>query len=269
MSIAGSQFRRPLRRHCFMEVPSAAPARKNEKYIAKFSATNDTYAVVKAEYVAMRLAEVAGLNVAPVQLAKANGKDVLLVRRFDRERGKHGWARRAMASALTVLGLSEMEARYASYIDLAEIVRARFSQPQPTLRELFNRMVFNILVGNTDDHARNHAAFWDGSRLSLTPAYDICPQSRSGREASQAMLIHEGDKRSQIELCRLSAPSFLLSDKDARACIDGLIEGIRRAWGEICDEAELSRVDRTFFWRRQFLNDYAFDGYIDSAPVGL
>jgi len=46
-------------------------------------------------------------------------------------------------------------------------------------------MVFNILVGNTDDHARNHAAFWDGKQLTLTPAYDICPQGRTGEEASQ------------------------------------------------------------------------------------
>jgi len=59
---------------------------------------------------------------------------------------------------------------------LADIIRARFSNPQATLHELFARMVFNVLVGNTDDHARNHAAFWDGEWLALTPAYDICPQ---------------------------------------------------------------------------------------------
>ncbi|TIL77640.1 MAG: HipA domain-containing protein, partial [Mesorhizobium sp.] len=82
-----------------------------------------------------------------------------------------------------------MMARYASYQDLAEIIRHRFTAPSETLRELFGRIVFNILCGNTDDHARNHAAFWDGAKLTLTPAYDICPQARSGQEASQAMLI--------------------------------------------------------------------------------
>ncbi|MGB8602039.1 MAG: HipA domain-containing protein, partial [Rhizomicrobium sp.] len=133
-----------------------------DKFIAKFSATNDTYAIVKAEYVAMRLARVAaGLAVAPVRLAKANGKDVLLVQRFDRQRTDLGWTRRAMVSALTMFGLSEMQARYASYCDLADIIRARFTEPRETLRELFGRMVFNVLSGNTDDHARNHAAFWD------------------------------------------------------------------------------------------------------------
>ncbi len=240
-----------------------------DKFIAKFSASNDTYAVVKAEYIAMRLAASVGLHVAPVRLTKASGKDVLLVRRFDRERGEHGWTRRAMVSALTMFGLGEMQARYASYVDLAEIVRARFSDPQTTLRELFARMVFNVLVGNTDDHARNHAAFWDGEYLALTPAYDICPQARTGRQASQAMLIREDDRRSLLENCRLAASSFLLTDAEARNLINEQVSDVRSAWSDICNEAELSAVDRTFLWQRQFLNEYVFDGYVDGIPQGL
>jgi serine/threonine-protein kinase HipA len=69
------------------------------------------------------------------------------------------------------------------------MVRHRFSDPKQTLRELYGRICFNVLCGNTDDHTRNHAAFWDGRQLTLTPAYDICPQSRTGSEATQAMLI--------------------------------------------------------------------------------
>jgi len=247
--------------------PKALIQNGEDKFIAKFSATNDTMSVVKAEFVAMRLAAQVGLNVAPVHLAKANGKDVLLVRRFDREWGANGWARRAMVSALTMFGLSEMQARYASYVDLAEMVRARFTDPKATLRELFGRLVFNVLVGNTDDHARNHAAFWDGASLTLTPAYDICPQPRSGREANQAMLVHGEDKRSRLESCRLSASNFLLTDRDARDLINGQVAEIVKSWGTVCDGADLSEVDRGFLWRRQFLNDYAFEGYVDGAPV--
>jgi hypothetical protein len=81
-----------------------------------------------------------------------------------------------------------------------------------TLHELFARMVFNVLVGNTDDHARNHAAYWDGEWLALTPAYDICPQARTGREANQAMSIDGDDRRSRLEACRNAAARFLLSD---------------------------------------------------------
>jgi serine/threonine-protein kinase HipA len=165
-----------------------------------------------------------------------------------------------------MFGLSEMQARYASYVDLAEMVRARFTDPQATLRELFGRLVFNVLTGNTDDHARNHAAFWDGALLSLTQAYDICPQPRNGREANQAMLVNGEDKRSLLETCRLSAPNFLLSDRDARELINTQVETIIHLWGAVCNEAELSEVDRSYLWRRQFLNDYAFEGYVDGAP---
>ncbi|AUN33900.1 type II toxin-antitoxin system HipA family toxin [Niveispirillum cyanobacteriorum] len=245
--------------------PKALLEDEGGKYIAKFSATNDTYAVVKAEFVAMRLAAAVGLDVAPVRLVQSNGKDVLLVRRFDRQQVDGGWTRRALVSALTVLGLSEMEARYAAYPDLADSVRARFTAPQATLRELFGRMVFNVLVGNTDDHARNHAAFWDGRHLTLTPAYDICPQARTGREAGQAMLMHADDRRSLLETCRRAAPTFLLSDAEARGIIDGQVTLICESWISACDEAGLAEVDRRFLWRRQFLNEYAFDGY----PTGL
>lgn len=164
--------------------PKALIEDGDKKHIAKFSASNDLYSVVKAEFIAMRLAALAGLKIAPVSLARASGKDVLLVERFDRKRAKTGWERKAMVSALTIFALDEMMARYASYQDLAEIIRQRFTNAQDTLHELFGRIIFNILCGNTDDHARNHAAFWDGDMLTLTPAYDICPQGRAGQEAS-------------------------------------------------------------------------------------
>lgn len=249
--------------------PKALIEDGDTKFIAKFSASNDTYAVVKSEYVAMRLAERVGLNVAPVLLTAANGKDILLVQRFDRALAQGGWTRKAMVSALTMLGLTEMQAHYASYVDLAQIVRARFAAPRATLRELFARMVFNILVGNTDDHARNHAALWDGATLALTPAYDICPQGRNGREANQAMAVIGDDRRSLLEHCRLSAQSFLLSDVEAREIINSQASVIVAGWPELCDEAQISQVDRAYFWRRQILNDYAFDGYADGKPAGL
>ena len=176
--------------------PKALIREGDTKYVAKFSSSTDTYGVVKAEFIAMRLAETAGLNVAPVKLDRAMNRDVLLVRRFDREPAEGGWKRRAIVSALTLLGLDERMAAHASYEALADIVRARFADPDETLRELFARMTFNVLVGNTDDHARNHNAFWDGENLTLTPAFDICPQSRTEREASQAMQIHAHERRS-------------------------------------------------------------------------
>lgn len=240
--------------------PKAMIEDGDTKYIAKFSASNDLYSVVKAEFIAMRLAVACDLRVAPVRLESALGKDVLLIERFDREYTEAGWRRRAMLSALTLLELDEMMARHASYEALAEIVRHRFDAPRETLRELFGRLVFNILCGNTDDHARNHAAFWDGKQLSLTPAYDICPQARTGNVASQAMLIHGTAHQSQLATCLAAAETFLLTPPEALSIMRAQIAIIRREFDAVCDEANLTAVDRALFKGRQFLNPYAFEG---------
>ncbi len=88
--------------------PKALIEDRGIKYIAKFSSSTDTYSVVKAEYIAMRLAYLAGVNVAPVKLVKASGKDILLIQRFDRIRAGDDWERKGMVSALTLFGLSDM-----------------------------------------------------------------------------------------------------------------------------------------------------------------
>ena len=240
--------------------PKALVEDEGKKYIAKFSSSSDLHNVVKAEYIAMRLAALAGLDVAPVKLAKASHKDVLLIERFDRRKAENGWQRKAMVSALTLLGLDAMMARYASYETLAEIIRHRFSRPTETLKELFSRLVFNILCGNTDDHARNHAAFWDGATLSLTPAYDICPQSRSGNEASQAMLISGSNNLSKLATCLDTAHNFLLSREESMAIFAAHIHIIKKMWDAVCDEAQLSVIDRRLLWGRQFLNPCAVEG---------
>ncbi|RLA50911.1 MAG: type II toxin-antitoxin system HipA family toxin [Gammaproteobacteria bacterium] len=237
--------------------PKALIHDQGKKFVAKFSSRTDLYSVVKAEFIAMRLAHLAGLNVAPVKLISAVNKDVLLIERFDREPIDGSWSRKAMVSALTLLGLDEMMARYASYETLAEIVRHRFTDPKDTLKELFSRLVFNVLCGNTDDHARNHAAFWNGRELTLTPAYDICPQGRTGNEASQAMLISGNNNLSQLKTCLETANHFLLSQDEARTIFAHLREIIEQHWDTVCEEAELSEVDKKLFWGRQFLNPYS------------
>ncbi len=241
----------------------------DRKLIAKFSSSTDTRNVVKAEYVAMRLAHMAGMDVAPVRLAKAANKDVLLIERFDREKADTGWTRKIMISALTLFGLDEMMARYASYETFTEIIRHRFANPKETLRELFSRMAFNVLCGNTDDHARNHAAFWDGESLVLTPAYDICPQDRSGNEASQGMLIYGENRSSRIVTCIEAAHNYLLTEDEAVEIIENQIETIEQRWGEVCEEAELSTIDQNMLRSRQFLNPFAFDGYNANRGNGL
>jgi serine/threonine-protein kinase HipA len=240
--------------------PKALISSDDRKFIAKFSKSTDLYNVVKAEFIAMRLANLVGLNVANVKLTGALGKDVLLIERFDREKTAQGWLRKPVVSALTLFGLDEMMVAYTSYQDLAEIIRHRLTAPAETLRELYERIVFNILCGNTDDHARNHAAFWDGRNLTLTPAYDICPQPRTGNEATQAMFIYGNDKMSQMTTCLAAAPTFKLDAETAKAVIVHQVQTIQTHWASACDEAGLTQTDRGFLWHRQFLNPFAFYG---------
>ncbi len=170
-----------------------------------------------------------------------------------------------MVSALTLFLLDEMMARYASYGALAEIIRHRFTSPKATLHELYGRLVFNVLCCNTDDHARNHAGFWDGEHLTLTPAYDICPQMRSGNVANQAMLIVGDNRRSTLAACLEAAPNFQLGEKAAKDTIARQIGTVRDAWDDICEEAALTEVEGNLFGQQIFLNDYIFEG----TPEGL
>lgn len=241
--------------------PKALVNDKDSKYIAKFSSSTDQYNIIKAEFMAMKLAKLCGLNVAKVKLTKASGKDILLIKRFDRILEQDQWTRKLMLSALTLLGLDEMTPHYASYEHFAEIIRHRFTSPTDTLLEIFKRMVFNILCGNTDDHARNHAAFWDGKNLTLTPAYDICPQLRQGGEATQAMFITKNDRSSRLITCLKGAKNFKLTEQMARNIIDTQIKEIKNNWEKVSKQAQLSPIDYRLFKEKLFLPSYAFYEY--------
>jgi len=233
--------------------PKALVDDGDRRLIAKFSSTTDPYPVVKSEGVAMELARRVGLDVAGTEVTTSLGKDVLLVERFDRT--SVPGQRRMLVSALTMLGLDEMMGRYATYPDIADLVRARFTDPVATLRELFARIVFNICVGNTDDHARNHAAFWDGTSLTLAPAYDLCPQPRSGGEAAQAMAIgRNGERHSRLGACVDAAEVYLLTRGDAADIVDEQVTLINEQWDEATDAALLTKLERRQLWHRQILN---------------
>ena len=245
--------------------PKALLRDGRRQMLAKFSSSTDAYPVVQGEFISMELARRAGLDVPPVELTTALGRDVLLVERFDRTATG---GRRAMVSALTMLGLDEVSGRYASYADFADIVRNRFTGSTETLRELFARITFNILTGNNDDHARNHAAFWNGEGLTLTPAYDICPQPRAGGEAAQLMAIgRDGWRMSQVAGCVERAAIYGQNESDARAIVDHQIDVIESHWNDVCDQGRLTAADRTRFMGRQYLNPYALQDYRRASGV--
>jgi serine/threonine-protein kinase HipA len=238
--------------------PKALVTSGDRHLIAKFSSTTDTYPVVAGEYVAMTLARRCGLNVAAVSLVKAHERDVLIVERFDRPGGKR---RQRVVSALTVLGLNTFPSgRYATYAALADAIRRSFRDPDETLRELFGRISFNILSGNTDDHGRNHAALVHEDGLVLSPAYDICPQARTGSQANQAMAYGPNDERvAQIASLVDVAHVYHLERTDAQRIVDEQVDVIRGAWDDVCEGAHLTADQRSTFFGRQFLNPSVFE----------
>lgn len=239
-------------------------------HIAKFSSSTDLVSVVKYEFIAMRLASIAGLDVAQVILEKTPINDALLIRRFDRVISPDGSVtRKLMCSALTLFGLNEMNASYCSYETLTDIIRKHFLHPRKDLRELFGRLVFNILIGNTDDHGRNHAAFFDGKSFQLTPAYDICPQIRTGNEASQAMLIKGNANHSQLILCLSSCSKFLLSTDEAIRIIEAQMISIRENFDLVAQESGISTTDLNILSTHQVFNQFAFQGLDQYVHAGI
>jgi serine/threonine-protein kinase HipA len=227
--------------------------------IAKFSSTDDNRPVVKAEGLAMMLAAHAGIDVPSVEVIRAAGRDVLLIERFDRVSNAGEFTRISMLSMLSVLGESEEGSRYRSYADIAESMRTGpWNDVADSLEQLFTRMVFNILIGNTDDHLRNHAAFWDGQKLSLTPAFDLTPQPRSTNTASHAIAFVNGERASQLRAAKLATGSFNLSANKALEVFERVEGAIRENWDDCADAARLSTAERAGLWGREFLNPYVF-----------
>ncbi|MDE0669160.1 MAG: type II toxin-antitoxin system HipA family toxin [bacterium] len=238
-------------------------------FLAKFSSVRDSDPAIQGEHVAMLLAREAGIEVASVSLQRVAGRQVLLVERFDRTPGD---GRRLVVSARTLLQNRAAEepggTAEDSYPRLAEEIRARFAEPTRTMRELFARITFSILCGNTDDHAKNHAAFWDGRSLTLTPAFDICPQVGFGVGAEQAMAFgNNGDRASQVARCVDHAHTYRLAGEEAAALVDHQIDTIRANWHTVCDRSELTRAERSALWGRQFLNPYTLIGHVPNPHL--
>lgn len=206
-------------------------------HIAKFSSTRDTYDVGGWELVVNGLADGCGLNVAPAQARKfASDHHCYVVRRFDRtDAGR----RLHFASAMTLTGHGDGDdaSTGASYLELAEVLINQGSQPNEDLRELWSRIVFNILVSNTDDHLRNHGFILvPGSGWKLSQAYDMNPVTHAD---GLKLNITEADNALDLELAREVAGYFRLNLRAADEIIEGF-RGIVAQWRTLAQGIGLS-----------------------------
>ncbi len=233
--------------------PKAIIEKENgQQCIAKFNSSTDIYPMVRLEGLSLFLAEKAGINTAKHEYLKVVNKNVLLIDRFDREPNQE--RRHHFYSALTALDLDEMEARYASYPLLAEYLRRYAEDVMADCQELYRRMLFNIFIGNTDDHARNHALFWDGKYVRLTPAYDICIMPRTALTATQAMEVGEQGKQATLANALSSSKQFGIDLNQANNMANEIEETIRQYWNDACDKYEITQQLKDKLWQRTVLS---------------
>lgn len=213
-------------------------------FIAKFPKKDDDWPVTRWEAATLALAEAAGVVVPRWRLETVLRKPVLLLRRFDRA----GVTRVPFMSALTALGASDNEEH--SYLELIDVLRREGAEVEADLRQLWRRVVFNLLVSNTDDHLRNHGFLRASAGWKLAPAYDLNPMPTDVRPRVHALALDERDHAAPFEAVLTSSELFGLSEKNARQ-IAREVARIVKTWRKAGARAglkskELERMESAF-----------------------
>ena len=212
-------------------------------WIAKFSRRDDRWNHPRVEHGTLELGRACGVNVPDSRVVQVGDRDVLLVRRFDREYGVAGVRRHRMVSALTLLRADERERESWSYLSLADEIRRVAVHPVADLEELFARMCFNAAVSNVDDHPRNHAVIALGTHWELSPAFDLTPFPAIGYERDLAMQCGLHGRRDSRENLLSGHARFMLGETDAEAVYRRVIETVGNQWRSRMRRAGVSERD--------------------------
>ena len=210
---------------------------KGRLCIAKFPSRHDTHDVGGWETVVHRLAGKAGIEVAEAKpLSMGDEGHIFLVRRFDRtETG----GRRAYVSAMTLLQRQDGESG-ASYLEIVELLQSRGARTRFDCAQLFRRVVFNVLVSNTDDHLRNHGFFIEPQGLVLSPAFDMNPNPE---RSELSLAIDEANATCDVNVALKAAPNYELTDGQA-ADIVKEVSGAVASWRDEAAKLGLSRAEQ-------------------------
>ncbi|MGI4814348.1 MAG: type II toxin-antitoxin system HipA family toxin [Janthinobacterium lividum] len=235
-------------------------------WIAKFNVATDTWNNARVEHAMLTLARACGLITAESRVINVAGRDVLLVKRFDREKTEAGYQRARMISALTLL---RAEDNYQSrdrwsYVQLAEELRRVSSEPQENAAELFRRMCFNALISNIDDHPRNHALIAKDREWKLSPAYDLTPAVPVSTE-HRDLAMECGDAGRFANAANLLSQSgrFLLERAQAAKIIDEMASQVRASWFNTARQAGVSSADCD-----KIAGAFVYEGFRQEAMQG-
>ena len=215
-------------------------------WVAKFNRPDDKWNHARVEHAMLELAKACGLTVSHSRVRAVGGRDILLVKRFDRERTEHGYLRARMTSGLTILRTEDTHQHrdHWSYLLLAEELRRICVNPRRDTAELFRRMVFNSLISNTDDHPRNHAAIARDRNWQLSPAYDLTPSTPISLERRDlAMGCGDFGRYAHAENLLSQCARFHLERDQAQAIIDAMEKQVAHTWYEATRRVGVSEKD--------------------------
>ncbi len=205
--------------------------------IAKFPNKGDEVNTVVWEAVALTLAKAAGIEVPSWRLEMIAEKPVVLLRRFDRE----GGARVPFLSAMSMLDARDNETR--SYLEFVDVLRQHGAAPKLDMRALWRRIVFSILITNTDDHLRNHGFLWAGSDgWRLSPAYDLNPVPIDIKPRFLSTAIDMDNGTASLKLAYEVASYFELTGNEART-IAGEVGNAVSAWRKTAESLGLKKTE--------------------------
>jgi serine/threonine-protein kinase HipA len=203
--------------------------------IAKFPKKDDDYSAVEWEFVALTLAAQAGLNVPDFRIEKIAGRSVIILRRFDRDDGM----RIPFLSAMSMIGAGDNEDH--SYIELVDTLRQYGASPTSDSAELWRRIIFSILISNTDDHLRNHGFLYAGQKgWRLSPVYDVNPVPVEVKERVLTTAISETDGTASVNLALSVAENFGLSESEANTIVAEVGAGVVN-WRDIASHTGISK----------------------------
>lgn len=226
--------------------PKACVQSGGQLYLAKFPSINDDINVSRWEHFAHLMAKECGITVAETKVIKTGtGQDVLLSKRFDRTEDNK---RIHMASSLTLLGLTDGDGQRTGkgYLDIVDfIISGGGRHIEANLEELYKRVAFNICIGNTDDHFRNHAFLLGKEGWELSPAYDMNPTN----SMFQALLIDAKTNNSSLNRLYNAHEHYMLDDTTARGIIKDVIMNMKH-WENMAEDIGIPRREITYFTNR-------------------
>ncbi len=208
--------------------------------IAKFSHKLDDTDIVLWEALALNLAQKSKIKVPSFRVENAAGKNVLISKRFDRE----GKCRIPFLSAMSIINARDNE--HHSYLEIVDALRQQGAAPQEDIKELWRRIVFNVMISNLDDHLRNHGFLYDGqSGWRLSPAYDLNPVPLDVKSKILTTAINSDDNSASIELAKSVSHSFGLSPKESDEIISE-ISSVVSKWRIVAKQLKIpsAEIDR-------------------------